>query len=82
MHRFETLTIKFDSIESAFDLIDDISELVYRDQLEDYGDPRSGCADKSSRIEFSWDGVTFCSCNAAYLQVRQERFGLINESVF
>ena len=71
----KTLTIQVDSIESAYSFIDDVSELIYwNDQQKEVDDRRYEGPDDSDQIAFSWDGVTFCSCNDAYRQMRQEHF--------
>ena len=73
----KTLTIQFDSTESAYSFIDDVSELIYwNDQQKEVDDRRYEGPDDSDQIAFSWDGVTFWSCNDAYRQIRQERYGL------
>ena len=83
MSNSKTLTIKFDSHESAFYFLDSISELIfYNDQQRDLDDRSFVGPDDSNQIGFSWDGVTYWSCNSACRQVRQERFGLINGTGF
>ena len=72
----KTLTIQFNSTESAYSFIDDVSELIqWNDQQKEVDDRRYEGPDDSDQIAFSWDGVTFWSANDADRQIRQEVYG-------
>ena len=77
MSNSKTLTIKFDSAQTAMSFMDDITELIYwNDQGKDPDDRRFEGPDESNQIGFSWDGDTFLSGNSASKQIRQEVFGV------
>ncbi len=72
----KTLTIHFDSIESASSFVAGICDLIYyNDQDKEVEDRHFQGPDDSEQIGFSWDGVTFCSANDVDRQIRQEQYG-------